>query len=311
MRILSPAMAGEAQELLDRGEFFWLDLDHPSRETIDHLGRVLGLHELALEDTQEFGQRPKADVYDEQLLLVYFGASADETGTPSAVEIHLHISPRYVLSVHRQACPMFDALAERLTRTPPDSESALIYRIIDGLTDSVLDVMERVAEVIDEHASQVFHRPRARDRDRMAGLRRRLESFRRVVVTQRQVFDRLLERLRAIPGLADDYADYYRDVADHLWRAVDEIEAARESLQGMLETYANEVQERLTIVATIFLPLTVVTGFFGQNFNWMINHIGSAATFWGLGVGGMTASVLLIVLWLIRSGLYDRPRRGS
>jgi magnesium transporter len=75
----------------------------------------------------------------------------------------------------------------------------------------------------------------------------------------------------------------------------------------MLDTYSNEMQERLTIVATIFLPLTVITGFFGQNFNWLINHIGSAWTFWGLGVGGMLVSCVLIVGWLIRTGLFHRP----
>jgi magnesium transporter len=78
----------------------------------------------------------------------------------------------------------------------------------------------------------------------------------------------------------------------------------------MLDTYANEVQERLTIVATIFLPLTVITGFFGQNFTWMINHIGSAWAFWGLGVGGLLVSIATIVGWLMRSGLSQGPRRN-
>jgi magnesium transporter len=75
----------------------------------------------------------------------------------------------------------------------------------------------------------------------------------------------------------------------------------------MLETYSNEVQERLTIVATIFLPLTVITSFFGQNFAWLINHIGSAWAFWGLGIGGLLVSCCAIVVWLIRSGLYHGP----
>jgi magnesium transporter len=76
----------------------------------------------------------------------------------------------------------------------------------------------------------------------------------------------------------------------------------------MLETYSNEVQERLTIVATIFLPLTVITGFFGQNFAWLSNHIGSAWAFWGLGIGCLLISGCAIVVWLIRSGLYHGPK---
>jgi magnesium transporter len=141
----------------------------------------------------------------------------------------------------------------------------------------------------------------------MAVLRRSLGSFRRVLVVQRQVFDRMVERIASLPGLEQDLSSYWRDVGDHLWRALDELEASRESLQGMLDTYTNEVQERLTIVATIFLPLTAVTSFFGQNFNWMINHIGSTWAFWGLGIGGLVVSCLGIVAWLVRSGLYHGP----
>ena len=74
----------------------------------------------------------------------------------------------------------------------------------------------------------------------------------------------------------------------------------------MLETYTNQVQERLTVVATIFLPLSALTGFFGMNFNWMIDHIGSAWTFFGLGIGGLLVSYLLINLWLRHTGLIDQ-----
>ena len=84
---------------------------------------------------------------------------------------------------------------------------------------------------------------------------------------------------------------------------------ARESLQGMVETYSNEVQERLTIVATIFLPLTVLTGFFGMNFNWLISHIGPAWAFWGLGIGGLVISAAAIAVWLRRSGMYGGRSR--
>ena len=137
----------------------------------------------------------------------------------------------------------------------------------------------------------------------MATLRRSLSSLRRVIATQRQVFDLLTRQLGELPCFDGAESAYYRDIGDHLASAGDELDAARDTLQGLLDTYANEVQERLTIVATIFLPLTVITGFFGQNFSWMINHIGSAWAFWGLGVGGMIVAALVIVLWLRRSGL--------
>lgn len=348
MRVLTSADLDELRDLRARDEFFWLDLDDPDTATADAVGEALGLHELALEDTREFGQRPKVDSYGEELLLVYFGAHLDAEDGPLPVEVHLHISGGFVLTVHRDQCRQFEAVQDALIREPPASEAIIVYRVLDALTDSVLDVVEQVAVEIDDFETEVFKRPRARDRDRMATLRRSLGRMRRVLVIQHQVFQRLVEHLIGLPGLTDDAsasadapaapaasasasadasasaspgaaasdsasaspgaAAYYRDVGDHLSRAIDEVEASRDGLQGILETYTNEVQERLTIVATIFLPLTVITGFFGQNFNWLISHIGSGWAFWGLGVGGLAVSAAGILLWLRRSGLYQGRR---
>lgn len=309
MRILTSPQPDEIRDLFERREFFWLDLDAPADDTLDEIGQTLRLHALALEDTREFGQRPKVDLYDDQLLLVYYGASRDEPATPTGIEVHLHVSDHYLLSVHRRRCDAFHAMQERLIRTPPETEYDVVYRVIDALSDSVLEVTEHVAEHVADHATEVFRHPRAATRDEMAALRRSLESFRRLLLAQRQVFERLTERAGELPGFTPDLISYYRDIADHLWQAVDETEAARDSIQNLLETYSNEVQERLTILATIFLPLTLISSFFGQNFNWMIDHIGSAGAFWGLGVGGTAVSLVAIIVWLIRSGLYNRAGR--
>src|SRR5437764_4604442 len=275
MRMLTTPDLPELGELQARDEFFWLDLDDPDRQTVALVGEMLDLHKLAIEDTQEFGQRPKVDTYGDQLLLVYFGVGEDLEGLPEPVEVHMHISGRFVLTVHRDRCRQFDHARTLLERHPADSEQTLIYRVIDSLTDSILDVLDRVAARVELHESEVFNRPMARDRDRMAVLRRALGSLRRLLVVQRQVFDRAVEKIVALPGFDGRLASYYRHIGDHLWRAIDDVETARDSLQGMLDTYTNEVQERLTIVATIFLPLTVITSFFGMNFNWLVQHIGS------------------------------------
>jgi Mg2+ and Co2+ transporter CorA len=98
----------------------------------------------------------------------------------------------------------------------------------------VLDVLERVAARVDDYESQVFERPCARARDEIAILRRSLGQLRRVLVIQRQVFDRAVERIESLPGLDPGLVSCYRDAGDHLWRAVDETDSARDSLQGML-----------------------------------------------------------------------------
>ena len=309
MDTLTTVDASVLQELQTRKQFFWLDLDDPDAKEIDALGEILGLHELAVEDTREFGQRPKADAYGEDLLFVYYGARLDSDRTPVPVEVHLHVSSRYVITVHRDRCRQFDLMRELFEREPPSEGGTVIYKVIDALTDSIVDALEHVADEVDDFEGELFRRPRARDRDRMAVLKRSLGAVRRIVVTQRQMFGRAVEDIVELPGMSRDVSAYYRDVGDHLARAGDDLDATRDTLQGMLETYSNEVQERLTIVATIFLPLTVITSFFGQNFGWLINHIGVAWAFWGLGIGGLFISCCAIVAWLIRSGLYGGPKR--
>lgn len=183
-----------------------------------------------------------------------------------------------------------------------------MYRVSDAVVDSLTDGLDTVAAEIDAFERTIFHRPRADDRDRMALLRRTLNGVRRTLVIQHQVFERAVEQIADHAGDAENIRSYLADVGDHQSQALDETEAQRETLQGMLDTYSNEVQERLTIVATIFLPLTALTGFFGMNFNWMINHVGSAWAFFALGVGGLLTSSLLTIFWLRRTGLLDKSR---
>src|SRR5438270_2252769 len=136
MRMLTTPDLPELGELQARDEFFWLDLDDPDPGTVALVGEMLGLHRLAIEDTQEFGQRPKVDTYGDQLLLVYFGVGESPDGLPEPVEVHLHISGRFVLTVHRDRCRQFDRTRETLERNPAANEHALVYRVIDSLTDS-------------------------------------------------------------------------------------------------------------------------------------------------------------------------------
>jgi magnesium transporter len=304
MRALTVHDPDELRELRARGEFFWLDLANPDSDALASVAKVLDLHDLALEDTQEFGQRPKADSYPHEMLLVYFGARTQGAVNPEPVEVHVHISKEFVLTVNREGREELESVRHSLETRPPETGQVLVYRVLDALTDSILEVMDKVSERVGHYEQEIVERPRARDRDEMAALRRSLGSFRRMLMTQRQVLGRATERLVALTDDRDEASAYYRDIGDHLWRASDDIDMARDSLQSMVDTYSNEVQERLTIVATIFLPLTVLAGLFGMNFNWMINHVGSAWAFWGVGIGGLTASGAAIAVWLRRSGLY-------
>ncbi|MCD2190496.1 magnesium transporter CorA family protein [Actinomycetospora soli] len=290
-----------------RREPTWLDLRDPDPAELEAVAGVLGLHSLALEDSREFGQRPKLDRYPDQLLLVVYGLTMEPGGVPELVEVHVHVVDATVVTISRRPPAQLDRVRRRLDGGDC-STGELVYRVIDAVVDSLTEGLEVVADEVDAFERTIFDHPRARDRDRMAVLRRGLNGLRRTLAVQRQVWPRIVEQVVAISADAEESRAYLADVGDHLSQALDEIEADRESLQGMLDTYSNEVQERLTIVATIFLPLTALTGFFGTNFQWMLDHIGSGWAFLVFGVGGTLVSCLAIVLWLRRTGLLDRTR---
>src|SRR3954447_8022507 len=117
-----------------RGErhFFWIDLVRPSEADVQQLGEALGLHPVALEDTLEFGQRPKVDPYEDHLLFVFYTAK-----TPARpIEVHVYISGGFIATVRRDDCNALDELHGDLAEQPTHDEEQLVYRIFDGLTDA-------------------------------------------------------------------------------------------------------------------------------------------------------------------------------
>jgi magnesium transporter len=293
-------------QLLEAGEFFWLKVEGCTDEQIAELGQRFGWHPLAIEDTQEFGQRPKLDDYGATALLVFYGVDPD--GTP--VEIHFHVSGQWMITVHQTQHEVLANAASRIQREAPKSEEEAIYRVLDALTDSFFPVLEGIDDHIDELMDAMLEKPSQDQREQLFHLRRRLIDLRRIATPQRDILARGGDILGGLPGLeADDARDWFRDVYDHLVRISELIDSYRDLLSGALDLYLstvsnrlNAISKQLTVVATIFLPLTFVTGFFGQNFGALVRHINSAWAFWGYGVGGMLASAAILLWYFRRQG---------
>jgi magnesium transporter len=296
----------EIPKLLERNEFFWLKLHGCSPEQIAEVGRKFGLHPLAIEDTQEFGQRPKLDDYDTAALLVFYGVDPD--GTP--VEVHFHVSGQWMITIHQGAHELLQHAAARIERDTPKTEEEAIYRVLDALTDSFFPVLDKVDDEIDVLMDAMLESASQDQRQELFALRRRLIDLRRVANPQRDILARGGEVLGGLPGLeADDARDWFRDVYDHLVRISELIDSYRDLLAGALDLYLstvsnrlNNISKQLTVVATIFLPLTFVTGFFGQNFGMLVRHINSAWAFWGYGIGGLVVSALALLWYFRRQG---------
>ena len=299
------------RDQLQRDGFFWLDLTGPGPGEISELRELFGFHPLALEDTEEFGQRPKLDNYDDYIFLVFYGAwrHGDEDPNPLR-EVHLFISGQYLVTIHRDPLLPLEQQREQLDGRALHSEQFLLYRVLDALTDSFFPILTDMDEEIDDLEAAVLANPTDEQLERLFSLKRQLVAMRKVVTPQRDLFARSIDQIAELPGLELDERDYFRDVYDHLIRISDLIDSYRDLLSGATDLYLstvsnrqNDVMKQLTVIATIFLPLSFITGFFGQNFGFMINHLISPAwTFWVVGVGSMLVTCAALLAFFRRKG---------
>ena len=301
----------ELQAHLEAERFFWMDLVDPSDEQIEALGELFRFHPLAVEDAREFHQRPKLDLYGDHVFLVFFGAAlAAGSETLELAEVHMFISGNFVITLHRHPLPELAELRQRIEGHPLRSEQFLVYKVIDALTDTFFPVLTTIDEQIDELQDAVIERADEAHLQRIFALKRELVTLRRVITPQRDLFARSVDEIRDLPGLEADEHEYFRDVYDHLIRISDLVDSYRDLLSGATDLYlttvANrqgEVSKQLTIIATIFLPLTFLTGFFGQNFSFLVNHVvNSTWSFVVLGLGSLIASSIGFVIFFRRKG---------
>jgi magnesium transporter len=296
---------------LQRDHFFWLDLDAPGREEIAKLGEIFGFHPLALEDTEHFGQRPKLDDYGDYVFLVFYGAWQHRDNDPDPLrEVNMFISGHYVITIHRDPLPPFDKEREELDGRTLHSEQFLLYRILDTLVDSFFPLLGDMDEEIDELESALLANPTETQLQRLFALKRQLVAMRKVITPQRDLFANSVDMIAELPGLELDERDYFRDIYDHLIRISDLIDSYRDLLSGATDLYLstvsnrqNDVMKQLTVIATIFLPLGFITGFFGQNFSFLVTHLLTGElTFWLVGVGSMVATCLGLLVFFRRKG---------
>jgi magnesium transporter len=277
---------GVVKKELASGEHFWLDIGHPSSEDLAGISELIELHPLAREDLGNFGQRPKADDYPGHTLLVLFGATHDED---SLVEVHAVVAESWLVTVHTESCPAFIDLRQRTTARgkPIPSLAMLTQHIADSLADSFYPELELLDDRVDTLERLVLgDKPQEDVLGGILGLRRRLVVMRRVLGPQRDVVARLAAGTVNLPGADDETRLAFRGTHDELYRVTELIDAQRDLLTGALEVHLsttsnrlNDVMRRLAAVATVFLPITFLSGFFGQNFGYLVRHVTGSTSF--------------------------------
>jgi magnesium transporter len=310
----------EAAARCGQGGFVWLGLFEPSDEELAQVRDTFGLHELAVEDAQNFHMRPKIELYDQDVRLVILRTARydDEAEEVEFGEISIFLAPTFVITVRQGVASELRGARQRLEQRPEllaaGSWSAL-WAILDQVVDAYAPVVAGLERDIDQIEATVFSGAVA-PTERIYSLRREATDFYRAVHP-------LLGVVAAIERATDvqELQPYLRDVHDHLLLVNEEVAAQRDLLGTVLEANMavisveqtkvslrqNTTIEQLTILATVFLPLTFITGFFGQNFAWLVRHISSDTAFLVYGIGGMLVPLVLLFLWLRRNRAKPDP----
>jgi magnesium transporter len=299
-------------EHLEAGEFFWLDLYDPRPEELALLRDVFRFHPLAVEDSDHFGQRPKLEGYGDFVFLVLYGA-APAPDEDRLVEVHCFYSQTFLVTVRKDDSPACDAVRQRYARqrTAPERPMVVLYRLLDALVDSFFPALADVDDTLERLEIDLLEKPQGTELQDVLTLRRRLAHLRGAIAPQRQLVGQLAAGILELPDLEEEGRRYFRDVHDHLIRIGEQIDVQRDLLTGALDVYLssssnrlNEVLKQLTLIATIFLPLTFITGFFGQNFGWMVDHVGGWPQFVVFGIGLELLAVTGLLLYFRRRGWF-------
>jgi magnesium transporter len=297
-----------AERLLAKDELLWLDIQGLDSDGSAMLREVFGIHPLALEDAEHFGQRPKMEAYDDFTHLVAYGAQS--VGEPM-VEVHCFYSERYLVTVRLAHCTAFKDLRGRFARHTgkPLSRLIVLHHLVDSLVDSFFPVLSGFDDSIDALQDKIFAKPTDEQLSELFGLKRWLIGVRKVVTPQRDLFASLIEGVTELPGMTPEVERYFRDLYDHLIRISDLVDSYRDLLSSSMDAYLsivsnrlNSVMKQLTIIATIFLPLSFLTGFFGQNFSWLVAHLTGAGVFIGAGLGTEVLAVGGLLVLFRRRG---------
>jgi magnesium transporter len=298
------------ERLLAGGGFFWLDLDQPDADDFEILRDTFKFHALAVEDSEHFDQRAKLEGYDDFVFIVVYGATDDGD---RLVEVHCFYSERFLVTVHRDDFPAFAEIRRRYQQreTAIEQPSLLLYRIVDGLVDSFFPVLAELDDRIDELENEIFLEASDAQLQEIFRMKRLLVGMRKAVTPQRDAFAGLMGGVAELPGLAEADERYFRDVYDHLIRISDLIDSYRDLLTSAMDVYLstvsnrlNSVMKQLAVIATVFLPLSWLTGFFGQNFGWLVGQIGRWQTFVGVGVGTELLTLLVLLAFFKRRGWF-------
>ncbi len=300
-----------ATPYLDSESVSWVDVQGlGSEDVLQRMGQVFDLHPLVLEDVVNVPQRPKVEEYGQQLLIIARMVTPDQDGNGFIGEqVSFILGKHYLLTVQEEpAHDAFGPVRERI-RTNKGSirrqnADYLAYALLDALIDGFFPVLECYGERIEELEDEVVASPSRKTLEKIHELKRELLALRRAIWPQRDAINMLIRD--GSPLISDEVRIYLRDCYDHAVQVMDMVETYRELASSLMDVYLssvsnkmNEVMKLLTIISTIFIPLTFIAGIYGMNFNTDKSPLNMPELNWYWGYPLCMMSMVLIAIGLI------------
>ncbi len=259
----------------DRRGLLWVDFSGETPEASLPILEGFKFHPLAIDDALQEIHSPKVDDWDEYLYIVLNYMMVNPEDWEAMIdELDIFVGRNYIVTHHDQPMDFIDEvwnLYQRDTRHAGEGADHLLYRLADNLVTHYMPIVEQVDEALDEIEDQLFARPSPATLQKLFTLKRILLTMRRVTLPQREVLSKLARDDFRVIDPRDRI--FFRDIYDHLVRIHDLNESLRDLVGSVLDTYLsvvnnrmNEVMKTLTIITTLFMPITFITGFFGMNF---------------------------------------------
>ena len=277
---------------IPEGEIWWLDLDNPTPEEESRiLERVLSLHPLTIEDITKPRREPdvglhfpKVEEFDDYLFVIVNPLGEPETGketlseiTAGGTQLSAVVTRRLLVTHHYHPLGSIKRVAQFLDRHAQQARRGpdyLFHLILDGMVDDYAPEIDRLIERLDEIETELFDRPSSHILSELVRLKRRVVMFSKTLILEREVLARLI---RGEFELVDDREmAYYRNVYDHLVRYTELTEGAREMVSDLMQTHLaavsnklNGIMKAMAMVSTVILPMSLVSGIYGMNFEHM------------------------------------------
>ncbi len=288
---------------------FWLDIEAPSEEDYHLLEQTFKFHPLTIEDIKNQDQRPKVDEYHDYNFAVIF--QADWSGKDiSFLEHHLFVGANYLITVHQEPASAIDELQHRIKQSPELTKGEpafLTYLVVDVLVDATFPALEKLDDTVDTLEDEITAKASPDSLNRIYHLKHAVTDLRRFLGAQREVFQRLITH--GIHVQQQDMTLYYRDVYDHIVRQYETVDGLRDLLTSAMDVYLSTVSNRLNkttttlaVIASVFLPLSFLTGFYGMNFSYLTSVLEVPYWVFWVGIATMVISILFQLYLFRRRG---------